>query len=178
LVAFELTVSGEPSEYDAQVLRQIATVVAQSAGVDTSAVTVTVRAGSVVLDISVATHTADAPRVQSAISQSIATPSAATAALVGVTTAQGSPLTVTQSSAVLTIANTPPTLPPAPQAMEPRMEDDLKDDHTAAWLLGAALLLIVVVGDVVVLLVRRNTKTKKRADANVRVHVGLASTHM
>ena len=149
LVAFELTVSGEPSEYPAQVLRQIATVFAQSAGVEASAVTVTVRAGSVILDVSVATHTADVPRVQSAISQSIETPSAATAALAGVTNAQGTPLTVTQSSAVLTVANTPPVLPPALQAAEHSVEDD----HTAAWLLGMALLLIVGVGDGVVLLV-------------------------
>ena len=97
-VAFEVTASGEVSDYTADVIDGIKRSVASAlTGVDASAVTVSVSAGSVVLSITVAVPDETAQAAVSAeVTTSLASPAAATELLTSQLDASTSVITVSE----------------------------------------------------------------------------------
>jgi hypothetical protein len=69
-----------------------------AAGLPVSAVTVTVRAGSVVLDVAIVVPAAQSTSVQTTLATLVATPQAATNMLASVSLAGGSTISVTRST--------------------------------------------------------------------------------
>ena len=112
LVGFTLELGGDVSSFTPSVQTQMQSAVAVRAGVDTSAVEMTISPGSVIADVSIQTTTAMAASVQSTMASATSSPSSATAMLASVTGV---------SIAVLAIV-TPPTVkevPPPPPPMSP-----------------------------------------------------------
>lgn len=73
--------SGEPSDYTAGVILQLQTNIAAQTGVTIDTVSVSVQAGSVLIDVQIDAPSSDAPMVQSYLTTALATPAAATALL-------------------------------------------------------------------------------------------------
>jgi hypothetical protein len=86
------------TDYDASVLSAVEGSIAVAAGLPVSAVTVTVRAGSVVLDVAIVVPAAQSTSVQTTLATLVATPQAATNMLASVSLAGGSTISVTRST--------------------------------------------------------------------------------
>lgn len=80
-VQFTLALAGDVATFTASVKTEVQQAIATQAGVDRSAVTITVTSGSVVLEISIRVPTSTATSVQSTIATATSTPSSATAML-------------------------------------------------------------------------------------------------
>ena len=89
---------------------------AAQAGVDPSAVDLTISAGSVIADVRIETYAVTAASVQSTMARATSSPSSATAMLANVT---GFPIAVLAVVTAPTIADVPPPPPPSPSPPPP-----------------------------------------------------------
>ena len=174
VVGFSLRLAGDVSSFTSSVLDQMKSAIAARAGVGPSAVELTVRAGSVIVGVSILTPLATSASVQSAMASATSNSSSATAMLESVTGISVNVLTVVTSPTVTVVA--PPT-PAPPPVVDPPSSNVLL---IIAIVIGV-ILAIVVVG-ACVFVYRRNevqkmlrsskptpTQMKKRAQGPVVV---------
>jgi hypothetical protein len=114
VVDFALRLPGDVDSFTPSVRTEMQSAIAARAGVDPSAVMVTVTPGSVIVGVRILTPTAMATSVQSTMASATSSPSTATLMLANVT---GVSIVVLAVVTPPTIANTPP--PPAPSPPSP-----------------------------------------------------------
>ena len=110
-IAFQVTASGDVSDYGSATLRTLESAVAAAVGVEPEAVTVAVAAGSVVLQVSIVAAYHSAPSVLAAATASVATVSAANS-LLSTVTADGEPIVVTDVTVPVIVVPPPPEAHP------------------------------------------------------------------
>jgi hypothetical protein len=113
VVGFALELAGDVSSFTPSVQSQIKSAIAAQAGVDPSAVELTISPGSVIVGVRILTPTATAASVQSTMASATSSPSSATAMLASVT---GVSIAVLAVVTPPTVANVRPSplLPPLP----------------------------------------------------------------
>jgi hypothetical protein len=111
VVGFALELAGDVSSFTPSVQAEISSAIAAPAGVDPSAVELTITPGSVVVGVSIQIYAATAASVRSAMASLTSSPSSATAMLASVT---GVPITVLAVVTPPTVADVPPPPPPSP----------------------------------------------------------------
>ena len=111
VVGFALELAGDVSSFTPSVQAEISSAIAAQAGVDPSAVELTITPGSVIVGVSIQTYAATAASVRSAMASATSSPSSATAMLASVT---GVPTTVLAVVTPPTVADVPPPPPPSP----------------------------------------------------------------
>jgi hypothetical protein len=116
VVGFALELAGDVSSFTPSVRTEMQGAIAARAGVDPSAVTVTVTSGSVIVLVSIQTYAVTATSVQSTMASATSSPSGATAMLASVT---GVSIAVLAVVTPPTIANVAPPLPPPPSSLSP-----------------------------------------------------------
>jgi hypothetical protein len=119
LVGFTLELDGDVSSFTPSVRTQVQGAIAARAGVDPSAVMVTVTSGSVIVGVRIYTPTAMATSVQSAIASATSSPSSATAMLASVTGVSIAVLAVVTPPTVTNVAPPPPLPLPPPSSPSP-----------------------------------------------------------
>jgi len=119
LVGFSLELAGDVSSFTPSVRTQVQGAIAARAGVDLSAVMVTVTSGSVIVGVRIQTPTAMATSVQSAIASATSSPSSATAMLASVTGVSIAVLAVVTPPTVTNVAPPPPLPPPSSPSPSP-----------------------------------------------------------
>ena len=116
VVGFALELAGDVSSFTPSVRTEMQGAIAARAGVDPSAVTVTVTSGSVIVLVSIQTYAVTATSVQSTMASATSSPSGATAMLASVT---GVSIAVLAVVTPPTIANVAPPPPPPPSSLSP-----------------------------------------------------------
>jgi hypothetical protein len=111
VVGFALELAGDVSSVTPSVQAEIGSAIAAQAGVDPSAVELTITPGSIIVGVSIQTYAATAASVRSAMASATSSPSSATAMLANVT---GVPITVLAVVTPPTVADVPPPPPPSP----------------------------------------------------------------
>ena len=111
VVGFALELAGDVSSFTPSVQAEISSAIAAQAGVDPSAVELTITPGSIIVGVSIQTYAATAASVRSAMASATSSPSSATAMLANVT---GVPTTVLAVVTPPTVADVPPPPPPSP----------------------------------------------------------------
>ncbi|KOO22322.1 serine threonine kinase [Chrysochromulina tobinii] len=114
VVDFALRLAGDVSSFTLSVRTEMQSAIAAQAGVDPSAVMVTVTSGSVVVGVRILTPTAMATSVQSAVASAISSPSSATTMLASVTGISIAVLAVVTPPIVAIVAPPPPPSSPSP----------------------------------------------------------------
>eukprot|EP00900_Chrysochromulina_parva_P008962 jgi/Chrpa1/18067/Chrysochromulina_OHIO_Genome00025503-RA len=135
------------------------------AGVDPSAVELTISPGSVIADVSIQTTTVMAASVQSTMASATSSPSSATAMLASVT---GVSITVLAVVAPPTVADVPPPPPPSPSPPPPMEPPPMSTGASAVETSGSTGIIIGVIIGVSVLVLplvilycrRRETRRK------------------
>jgi hypothetical protein len=110
VVGFTLRLAGDVSSFTPSVQSQIKLATAARAGVDPSAVELTISPGSVIVDVRILTLTATAALVQSAMATAISTPSSATAMFASVTGVSIAVQGIVASPTIANVAPPPPAL--------------------------------------------------------------------
>ena len=177
VVGFSLRLAGDVSSFTSSVLDQMKSAIADRAGVGPSAVELTVRAGSVIVGVSILTPLATSASVQSAMASATSNSSSATAMLTSVGISANVLMVVT-SPTVTVVA--PPT-PAPPPVVEPPSSNPSSNVSLIIAIVIGVILAIVVVG-ACVFVYRRNevqkmlrsskptpTQMKKRAQGPVVV---------
>jgi hypothetical protein len=108
VVGFSLRLAGDVSSFTSSVLDQMKSAIAARAGVGSSAVELTVTAGSVIVGVSILTPLATAASVQSTMATATSSPSSATAMLSNVTGFSINVLYVVTPPTVTAFAPPPP----------------------------------------------------------------------
>ena len=142
VVNFALRLAGDVSSFTPSVLTEIRNAIAALAGVDPSAVTVTVVSGSLMADVSIDTPTAVATSVQSVMSSATSSPSSATAMFVNVTGVSIAVLEVVTPPTVTDIAPPPPPPPSSPSPLPPPQRPSLVLNSAVG---GATTILVIAV---------------------------------
>ena len=139
VVAFVLELAGEISSFTSAVREQMKSAIAIRAGVDPSAVTVTVTSGSVIVAVRILTPTATAASVHSAMVSATSTPNSATSMFASVSGYNVNVLTIRTSPTVA--AYTPPS------SQDDVQEEGLDEGMIIAIAVGAsvgALLFVII----------------------------------
>ena len=139
VVAFVLELAGEISSFTSAVREQMKSAIAIRAGVDPSAVTVTVTSGSVIVAVRILTPTATAASVHSAMVSATSTPNSATSMFASVSGYNVYVLTIRTSPTVA--AYTPPS------SQDDVQEEGLDEGMIIAIAVGAsvgALLFVII----------------------------------
>ena len=110
VVGFTLLLAGDVSSFTPSVQSQIKIVTAARAGVDPSAVELTISPGSVIVGVRILTPTATAALVQSSMATAISTPSSATAMFLSVTGVSIAVQAVVTYPTIVNVAPPPPAL--------------------------------------------------------------------
>ena len=110
VVGFTLRLDGEVSSFTPSVQSQIKSAIAARAGVDPSAVELTISPGSVIVSVRILTPTATAASVQSTMATATSSPSSATLMFTSVTGVSIAVLAVLTPPMIANVAPTPPPL--------------------------------------------------------------------
>jgi len=110
VVGFTLRLAGDVSSFTPSVQSQMKSTTAGRAGVDPSAVELTISPGSVIVGVRILTPTATAALVQSAMATAISTPSSATAMFASVTGVSIAVQGIVTSPTIANVAPPPPAL--------------------------------------------------------------------
>ena len=110
VVGFTLRLDGEVSSFTPSVQSQIKSAIAARAGVDPSAVELTISPGSVIVSVRILTPTATAASVQSTMATATSNASSATAMLASVAGVSIAVLAVLTPPMIANVAPTPPPL--------------------------------------------------------------------
>eukprot|EP00900_Chrysochromulina_parva_P013971 jgi/Chrpa1/22575/Chrysochromulina_OHIO_Genome00025133-RA len=148
LVGFSLELAGDVSSFTPSVRTEMKSSIAARAGVDPSAVMVTVTSGSVIVGVRIQTPTAMATSVQSAIASATSSPSSATAMLASVTGVSIAVLAVVTPPTVTNVAPPPPLPPPSSPSPSPPPQRPPGALNSAGG--GAISILAIVVPAAVV----------------------------
>ena len=175
VVDFALRLAGDVSSFTLSVRTEIKSAIAARAGVNASAVMVTVTSGSVIVDVRIQTPTAMATSVQSAMASATSSLSSTTAMLASVT---GVSITVLAVVTPPIVANVQPSPPPPPPQRPP---DALNSaDGGAITILAiavpAALLALLCCLAMVCWWTRRRQVELRRKDVNNWLHSMSVST--
>ena len=139
VVVFVLELAGEISSFTSTVREQMRSAIATQARVDSSAVTVTVTSGSVIVAVRILTPTATANSVHSAMVSATSTPNSATTMFASVSGYNVTVLTIRASPTVA--AYTPPS------SQDDVQEEGLDEGMIIAIAVGAsvgALLFVII----------------------------------
>jgi heme/copper-type cytochrome/quinol oxidase subunit 2 len=169
VVDFALRLPGDVDSFTPSVRTEMQSAIAARAGVDPSAVMVTVTSGSVIVGVRILTPTAMATSVQSTMASATSSPSSATLMLASVT---GISILVLAVVTPPTIANIPP--PPAPSPSPSQPSSLMLSGALAAETSGSMGIIIsaiagVIIGLILVILVlvfvRRRCQRRKGSKA-------------
>jgi len=172
VVDFALELAGDVSSFTPSVRAEMKSAIAARAGVDPSAVELTVTSGSVIVGVRILTPTVMATSVQSAMASATSNSSSATALLASVT---GVPITVlavvTPPTATADVAPPPPPSPNAPfviSAGAGEMNISSSPLVIASLAVSAALLcgLVICCTAIVCWWMRRRAVELRRQDVN------------
>ena len=128
VISSTLKLDGDVSSFTPSVQAEIARAIAAEAGVDSSAVALTVTSGSVIIDMSIQTDTATADSVHSKVASATSSPSRATAMLSSVTGVSCTVLEITKPATLAAVTPRPAETPRAPVTLRAADEDDHKDE--------------------------------------------------
>ena len=142
VVNFALRLAGDVSSFTPSVLTEIRNAIAAWAGVDPTAVMVTVMSGSLLADVSIHTPTVIATLVQSVMASATSTPSSATAMLANVTGVPIAVLAVVTPPTVTDLAPPPPPPPSSPSPLPPPQRPSLVLNSAVG---GATTILVIAV---------------------------------
>jgi hypothetical protein len=170
LVKFTLELAGDVSSFTPSVQAQIQVVIAALAGVDPSAVDVTISPGSVIIDVRIQTYAVTAALVQSTMASATSSPSSATLMLANVTGVSITVLAVVTPPFVADISPPPPRSPSPPTTMPPSSTDALaasavETSGSMGIIIGAVVGVIAVVGaciGVAIVLRRKRSRRPKQ----------------
>jgi len=118
VIGFALELAGDVSSFGTSARTEMQGAIAARAGVDPSAVTVTVTSGSVIVLVSIQTYAVMATSVQSTMASATSSPSGATAMLASVTGVSIAVLAVVTPPTITNVASPPPP-PPPPSSLSP-----------------------------------------------------------
>ena len=110
VIQFSLELAGDVSSFTPSVQAEIRSATAGRAGVDLSAVELTISPGSVIVGVRILTPTATADSVQSTMANVTSSPSSVTAMFASVTGVSIAVLAVVTSSTIANVAPPPPPL--------------------------------------------------------------------
>ena len=164
VVGFSLRLDGDVSSFTSSVLDQMKSAIAARAGVDPSAVELTVRAGSVIVGVSILTPLATSASVQSAMASATSNSSSATTMLASVTGISVNVLAVVTSPTVTVVA--PP--PPAPPLV---VESPSTNVSLIIAIVVGVILAIVVVGSGVFVYRRNEVQKRLRSSKPTPAHM-------
>ena len=171
VVDFALRLAGDVSSFTSSVRTEMKSAIAAQAGVDPSAVMVTVTSGSVIVGVRIFTPPAMATSVQSAMASATSSPSSATAMLASVTGVSITVLAVVTPPIIANVAPPPPLTPSSPSPSPPPQRPPSALNGGGA----ISILAIAVPAAIVVLLcclamvcwwTRRRQVELRRADVN------------
>jgi hypothetical protein len=170
VVKFTLELAGDVSSFTPSVQAQIQVVIAALAGVDPSAVDVTISPGSVIIDVRIQTYAVTAALVQSTMASATSSPSSATLMLANVTGVSITVLAVVTPPFVADISPPPPRSPSPPTTMPPSSTDALaasavETSGSMGIIIGAVVGVIAVVGaciGVAIVLRRKRSRRPKQ----------------
>ena len=128
VISSTLKLDGDVSSFTPSVQAEIARAIAAEAGVDSSAVALTVTSGSVIIDMSIQTDTATADSVHLKVASATSSPSRATAMLSSVTGVSCTVLEITKPATLAAVTPRPAETPRAPVTLRAADEDDHKDE--------------------------------------------------
>ena len=117
VVGFALELAGDVSSFTPSVQAEISSAIAAQAGVDPSAVELTITPGSVIVGVSIQTYAATAASVRSAMASATSSASSTTAMLASVTGVSIEVLAVVTPPTVLDVPPPPPPSPSPPPQM-------------------------------------------------------------
>jgi hypothetical protein len=161
VVVFTLRLDGEVSSFTSSVQSQIKSAVAARAGVDPSAVELTISAGSVIVSVRILTPTATAASVQSTMANAMSNPSSATAMFANVTGFSINVLAVLTPPTVANVAPPPPPLLAVEASFSP------------GTIIG--IIIGVIIALVLALVFMRHLNKKRRKKAGLQVPNGQPS---
>eukprot|EP00900_Chrysochromulina_parva_P015786 jgi/Chrpa1/24208/Chrysochromulina_OHIO_Genome00027605-RA len=171
VVDFALRLAGDVSSFTPSVRTEMKGAIAARAGVEPSAVMVTVTSGSVIVGVRILTPPARATSVQSAMANATSSPSSATAMLASVTGVSIAVLAVVTPPIIANVAPLPPPSSPSPSPPPQRPPSALISAGGGA----ISILAIAVPAAIIVLLcclamvcwwTRRRQVKLPRKDAN------------
>ena len=159
VVGFTLRLAGDISSFTPSVQSQIKSAIAARAGVDLSAVDLTISPGSIIIGVRILTPTATAASVQSTMASATSTPSSATAMFASVTGV---------SIAVLAVV-TPPTIANVAPPPPPLLTGALAVETSGSIGINIGVIIGVIVGLIIALVLamafmrrRRHLNEKRR----------------
>jgi len=170
VVDFALRLAGDVSSFTPSVRTEMKSSIAARAGVDPSAVMVTVTSGSVIVGVRILTPPAMATAVQSAMASATSSPSSATSMLASVTGISIAVLAVVTPPIIANVAPPPPPSSPLPSPPPQQPPDAL---NSAGG--GAITILAIAVPAAIIVLcclamvgwwTRRRQVQLRRADVN------------
>ena len=176
MVKFTLELAGDVSLFTPSVQAQILGVIAALAGVNPSAVELTISPGSVIIDVRIQTYAGTAALVQSTIASATSSPSSATLMLANVTGVSITVLAVVTPPFVANISPPPPRSPSPPTTMPPSSTDALaasavETSGSMGIIIGAVVGVIAVVGaciGVAIVLRRKRSRRPKHKRGSVQ----------
>jgi hypothetical protein len=166
VVRFTLELAGDVSSFTPSVQAQIQGVIAALAGVDPSAVYVTISPGSVIIDVRIQTYAVTAALVQSTMASATSSPSSATLMLANVTGVSITVLAVVTPPVVANISPPPPPSPSPPSSTDALAASAVETSGSMGIIIGAVVGVIAVVcaciGVAIVLRRKRSRRPKQR----------------
>ena len=163
LVKFTLELAGDVSSFSPSVQAQIQGVIAALAGVNPSAVVLTISPGSVIIDVRIQTYAVMAALVQSTMASATSSPSSATLMLANVTGVSIAVLAVLTPPIVADISPPPP---PSIDVFEGLVDFALETSGSMGIIIGAVVSGIAAlgacIGVAIVLRHKRSRRAKQR----------------
>jgi len=150
IVGFRLELGGDVSSFIPSVQAQMQSAFAAQAGVDPSAVELTISPGSIIADVRIETYAVMAASVQSAMARATSSPSSATAMLASVT---GISIVVLAVVTLPTIADVPPPPPPSPSPPPPVSPLFMSTGASAVETSGSTGIIMGVIFGVIIFFV-------------------------
>jgi hypothetical protein len=173
VVRFTLELAGDVSSFTPSVRTEMKGAIAARAGVDPSAVELTISPGSVLVDVSIQTSAVTAALAQATMASAASSPSSATAMLASVTGVSIAVLAVVTPPTVADVPPPPPPSPSPPPPMSPMptgasaLETGLSTDASAVETSGSKDIIIGVIAGVniflvlaLILIMRRRSKVE------------------
>ena len=168
VVRFTLELAGDVSSFNPSLLTQMKSATAARAGVDPSAVELTVSPGSVIVGVSIQMATAMAASVQATMASATSTPSSATAMFASVTGVSITVLAVVTPPTIANVAPPPPPLLTGALAVETSGSIGINLGVIVGLIIALVLAMVIALVLAMVFMHRRCHPNEKR-----RKNVGL-----
>jgi hypothetical protein len=170
LVKFTLELAGDVASFTPSVQAQIQGVIAALAGVNLSAVELTISPGSVIIDVRIQTYAVTAASVQSTMASATSSPSSATLMLANVTGVSIAVLAVVTPPIVADVSPPPPPSPSPPTPMPLSSTDAsaafpalaFETSGSMGIIIGAVVGVIAIVGACIGVAIVLRRKRKQR----------------